>query len=451
MQHVSSTVKGPMSRHASVLLAFAMVLAAACSSDLPTTTNPASSPLGTASLVLPPSQGPCGPLSQATFVTPDGRSLGLFSTYWDDYNVYGEFHSLVPGVSIRRTSLGIYEQQAEIPIAPDGTVLFERLNLQSHNVPPVARLRQWRVMDDVNDMLGVYRALPRAVLQEPDGGRQALWAGGRILWEGDSIARQLVVNMRSTCAPRVTVLADLSMLVNGGLPGNTSFADLLLWMREQPRSKGSASLPRHWGAQPTFGVMLDRGRASPCWLDGSCTDTALTGLRTLYTGTGATVSDIFSSPGSLLSFPPDVGLLLLVLPRQDYTVDEINALKQFVAEGGRIVLVTEESGYYDETGRETMNRFLADMGSEARVRRGALDCGGYQDLPLTGWPLHRLTAWSESARVNCTGALITGFLDFKLFRDASGREVTGASITVSTTPIAAHAQSVGEVSTNPEP
>ena len=82
------------------------------------------------------------------------------------------------------------------------------------------------------------------------------------------------------------------------------------------------------------------------------------------------------------------------------------------------------------------------MGSTVRSRIGASDCGGYHDLSLREAVIHRLTSWSPGVRVQCTGALTTGFLDFNLFHDATGKVVTGASVVVDTLPITAHARSL---------
>ncbi len=437
---------GPLPRHPSALLASIVVLTSACSRDLPTTANTSSTKLGAFSASLSPAVGPCGLLTRAPFTTPSGRQVGTVYTYFDDYNVYGAFQS-EPGVTLSQTSLGLYEMQSEIPTNSSGLVAWNRLPFQSLKVPPGTWVRQHAIMDSVNDYLGQYRAVPRAVLQLPTGTKFELWAGTVLGW--DPIAREVVDRMQGRCLPRVVVLNDRNMLDNGGLSGNTPFADLLLWFVEQPRSMGQISLPRQMGQQPVFGVMFDRGRNSPCWQDGSCGDTALTALRTQYTSVpgqepGVEVSDIFSTPGSLTSFPPEVGLLFLWLPRQIYTMDEINALKQYVTEGGRIVFMGEESGYYDGAGKATLDQFLADMGSGARVKVGAFDCGGYRDLSLREEVIHRLTSWSPGVRVQCTGALTTGFLDFNLFHDATGKVVTGASVAVDTLPIVAHGLVVPE-------
>jgi hypothetical protein len=431
---------GPMPRHLSALLASVLVLATACSRDLPTTANTSAAPRDTYAAVLPPAQGPCGPLTQAPFTTPAGQQVGTFYTWYDDANVYGAFQA-EPGVTIPRTSLGLYAEDQEIPTNPDGSVAIKRLSLQSRNAPPVAQLRQRMVMDTVEEMLGHYRAEPHAVLQLSDGTLFELWAGQRIPRPfPDSIARQIVVTVQSTCLPRVIVLSDRNMLDNGGFQGNDEFADQLFWKHEQPRFMFPPPLPRHRGQ-----VMFDRGRNSPCWQDGSCSDTAIAALRTMYSsGIGIPVSDIFSTQGSLTSIPPEFGLLFLWLPREIYTVEEINTLKQYVAEGGRIVYIAEESGYYDAAGRATLDHFLADMGSAARTQVGAFDCGGYRDLPKMEYPLHRLTEWPPTVRVRCTGALTTGFLDFNLFHDATNKVVTGASVAVDTLPIVAHALVIPE-------
>jgi hypothetical protein len=361
--------------------------------------------------------------------------LGKFSTYYDDANIYGIFEA-DPGAVLVRTSLGIFEEEENIPIDRDGKVVAQRLPLQTRPVPPAMRVRHRVFMDSVNDYLGHYRALPRAILEGADGHRYERWAGTRIPRPiNDTIARELVMQVNDGCTPRVVVLTDRALLDNGGWQANRGFVDPLWWLPEQPRYQSPATLPRQRGL-----VLFDRGRHSPCWADGSCGDSALSQLRTLMLSmTGVPVAELFSSPGSLTAIPPEFGLLFLWLPREGFTVEEINVLKLFVAEGGRVVYVSEESGYYDAAGRATLDQFLADMGSTARSLVGAYDCGGYRDLPMREEVPHRMTAWMSTHQVQCTGALTTGFLDFNYFHDAAHRVVTGASVAVDTVPIVAHA------------
>lgn len=119
-------------------------------------------------------------------------------------------------------------------------------------------------------------------------------------------------------------------------------------------------------------------------------------------------------------------------------MEEINAFKSYLAEGGRIIYVADRAEYYGTSGRAALDQFLADMGSGAQSMDGGFDCGGYRDVPLGGLAPHRLTDGVTSIRVRCTGALATDPRDFILFRNTDGTKVTGASVAVTTLPLAAH-------------
>ncbi len=422
-------------------LAMALVTLVACAPELPT--GPPALPAVTARGNLRAAerigQGNCGELDRFPFVTATGASAGWVTTYWDDYSLYGVFEA-APGYRFVRTTFGVIEWMGDvgnIPIASNGRVDFERFILQSRNDPPAAVVSHRVPMDLINEELMEYAIFPRAVLQREGQTLPPLWAGEPIPWDEsmDTVARFSPIYMIPNCRPRVTVLADLNMLDNDGLPGNMVLAGQFLWAIDEPWSK-------RWDAprpDPSGGVLFDRGRESPCLRDGACGDRALGGLRSLYASIAAGgISDIYSKAGTLTTIPAGIRLLYLWLPRQVFTVAEINTLKQFLANGGRIVFIADRPDYYGAAGTRTLNQFLADMGSTAASAPGAFDCGGYRDLPLGDLAPHRVTQGASSVRVRCTGALTVGLRDFILFRDAAGQHVTGASVSVNTVPITVH-------------
>ena len=64
-----------------------------------------------------------------------------------------------------------------------------------------------------------------------------------------------------------------------------------------------------------------------------------------------------------------------MLPTTAYTGAEINGLKGFASEGGRIVFLGEHEGFYTSTGIATENTFLKDMGAKMENTGGLVDCG----------------------------------------------------------------------------
>ncbi len=430
-----------MRPHTAALLSLALAGFASCNPDLPTATTTPQFVGHPGSVVRSQviGQGGCAQLSTFPLVTTSGDLAGSVTTYWDDYSLYGVFQA-APGFRFVRTTFGVLEWidiPYGIPFGPNGKVDFERFILQSRHDPPVEVVTHRVPMDLINDMLMVYSILPRAVMRHANNTLPPMWAGEQIPWpydpewQSDSAARYATITMDSPCLPRVTVLTDLNMFDNDGLSNNAMLPWNLLWAFEDLPARNT---------YPGAGtVLFDRGRESPCWRDGSCGDAALSSLRTLYTNiVGVGPSDIFSRSGTLTSIPAGVKLFFLWLPREVFTVAEINTLKQYVAAGGRVVFVTDRPDYYGAAGRRTLDQFLADMGSGAAAAPGTFECGGYHDIPLGTLPPHRLTERISSVRVRCTGAITTGQRDFILFRDASGEHVTGASVSVSTAPITEH-------------
>ncbi len=64
--------------------------------------------------------------------------------------------------------------------------------------------------------------------------------------------------------------------------------------------------------------------------------------------------------------PSGYKVIMLFLPGQDglspFTPAEIDSLKRFASNGGRLVLVGEWSGFYSTTGRQTFNQLLSGLG-----------------------------------------------------------------------------------------
>ena len=88
-------------------------------------------------------------------------------------------------------------------------------------------------------------------------------------------------------------------------------------------------------------VQFDCGRSSR--FPSACTSFDV--MEDEITSAGMTVTKVPSSSGSLTSIPSNVKVLFLWLPTVPYKGVEINALKQFAADGGRIVFVGEHSGF----------------------------------------------------------------------------------------------------------
>ncbi len=157
-------------------------------------------------------------------------------------------------------------------------------------------------------------------------------------------------------------------------------------------------------------------------------------LRNLIQEEGFTLEDISSSSGSLVSIPNDVKVLFLWLPMVPYTVDEINALKSFANEGGRIVFIGEWDGYYTTVGLAVENQFLINMGAFMRNVGNAINCGNVL-LPETSLRPHPITRDMTDITIACASVIELGPDDFALFYDQSNTLVLAGVAQIDTNPI----------------
>ncbi len=121
-------------------------------------------------------------------------------------------------------------------------------------------------------------------------------------------------------------------------------------------------------------------------------------------------------------------------PNVAFTVDEVNALKQFADEGGRVVFIGEWQGYYPPSGIALENQFLLDMGAVMTNTGGAVDCGRHTVSPASLRP-HQITAGLTSLDMACSSVLIPGPSDFPLYLDQTNTQVLSAVATIDITPI----------------
>ncbi|WP_373493704.1 Ig-like domain-containing protein [Aquiflexum sp.] len=157
-------------------------------------------------------------------------------------------------------------------------------------------------------------------------------------------------------------------------------------------------------------------------------------LRNLIQGEGFTIQDISSTSGTLINIPENVKVLFLWLPLVPYTLNEINALKSFAFEGGRIIFVGEWDGFYTMAGINTENQFLVNMGAFMRNIGLAIDCGRV-NLPETSLRPHPITRDLTGFSIACASVIELGPDDFPLFYDRSNTRVLAGVAQIDTNPI----------------
>lgn len=179
-------------------------------------------------------------------------------------------------------------------------------------------------------------------------------------------------------------------------------------------------------------VMMDRGRNARCISNGECDDDGWATMRTVITNEGYTISDVFSTSGSLTSIPSNVKVVFLVMPTVAYTVEEINAFKSFAAQGGRLIFVGEHELFYENI--EVENQFLLDMGAVLHNTGGALDCT-YTTIPEMSNREHPIMEGIDELTIACASVIEPGPNDFPLFYDTTNTYVLAGVAKIDSTPI----------------
>ena len=158
-------------------------------------------------------------------------------------------------------------------------------------------------------------------------------------------------------------------------------------------------------------------------------------LRNLIQNEGFVIEDISSSSGTLTSIPDDVKVLFLWLPMIANTVDEINELKVFAEEGGRIVFFGEWDGFYTNVGLAVENQFLINMGAFMRNVGNGVDCGFTFVLPTSSLRAHPIMRDITNLSIACASVIQLGPNDFALFYDTSNARVLEGVAQIDTSPI----------------
>jgi hypothetical protein len=155
---------------------------------------------------------------------------------------------------------------------------------------------------------------------------------------------------------------------------------------------------------------------------------------TLYsTIEGQGLSTVEITAGSLDDIPADVKVLFLWIPTTAYPTAEINALKQFAEEGGRIVFVGEHVQFYGQQNIDDQNALLEALGVALRNSGGSFDCNEHIVLPATSLGAHQVMDGLSSLTIACSSEVALGG-DIPLYMDSSGTHVLSAVGAIDTTP-----------------
>lgn len=183
--------------------------------------------------------------------------------------------------------------------------------------------------------------------------------------------------------------------------------------------------PRNNGAV----VVNHLGHGSQC--DSTCGTQTNTIMTAIMQSAGMTVVDDYNA--SITTIAANVKVFILWTPLDTLVKAEVNLLKQFAAEGGRIVFVGEHDGYYS-TGIPIENQFLIDMGAQMTNIGQQVDCGRVLE-PANVLRQHQVTNGMTAVSMACASVLVPGPNDFALWYDLTNTQVLAAVAKVSTTPL----------------
>jgi hypothetical protein len=143
---------------------------------------------------------------------------------------------------------------------------------------------------------------------------------------------------------------------------------------------------------------------------------------------------INSSNTPLTNIPSDVKILFLWLPKIQFSVAEINEMKSFAEEGGRIIFIGEWDGFYTNVGLAVENQFLINMGAFMRNVGNAVDCG-YNILPATSLRPHPIMRDITNLTIACASVIELGPNDFALYYNIANNLVLAGVAQIDTAPI----------------
>jgi hypothetical protein len=224
----------------------------------------------------------------------------------------------------------------------------------------------------------------------------------------------------------VIVFNDVNVFDNTAAqdPSNVQlFKNLVNFTATGPRGSGGS-------------VLIHQGHGSLC-LSTSLPTADCTAIWTSFvstmTGEDYSVAYADDQTAPLTTIASDVKVVILALPMQAYSNSEVNSLKAFAGEGGRIVFVGEWDGFYGD-GINIENDFLVKMGAEMQNTGGAVNCG-YTTIPQSSLRPHQVTTDLTQLTIGCASVVDPGPNDYPLFYDTTGELVLGAVAKVSVAPL----------------
>src|SRR5205085_7849109 len=116
----------------------------------------------------------------------------------------------------------------------------------------------------------------------------------------------------------------------------------------------------------------------------------------------------------------------LIMPEAVFTDSEINILKQFASDGGRIVYVGERAPFLGATGINVENQFFQAMGAVMRNIGGDYAC--IYQMDASHVKPHQVTTGLTGISMACASAVQLGPNDYALVTDQRNASVVLAAV-----------------------
>ena len=407
----------------STFLAFlGIAVITACMEEGPTPTGIDQLGIQTAVIVsADPPEAICGEEQVVTLWAGQNIDAGTVTVSHDEDNLYVTVET-TGGWSLVESHLSVVTDPDDFPTNKAGNPKVGHFEYGGEHAAGATSHTFQLELGDLEAGDEIYVAF-HAALEGPGGASESAWGAGTRFVNRGNWATYFSVEIQECSPPPgkdIVVFNDVNPFDFTGMqsPDNQIMGENLVnYAAPGPRASGT-TIWFHSGHNP-------RDNAS------SRTGT----YRALLNGWG--YNPLVTS-ASFLAIPADVKVIFLWTPRASYSVAEINALKQFAEDSGRIVFVGEWDGYYGAAGIAVENSFLQDMGAVMTNTGGAVDCG-FNDLPASVLRPHQITTGMNGVRVACASIIVPGPQDFPLFYDSSNTHVLAGVATIDTTPLPAAA------------
>lgn len=229
----------------------------------------------------------------------------------------------------------------------------------------------------------------------------------------------MTINPIPTPGEDVVVYNDINVLDDQSMvdPNNVlMLQNLLGYTTGGPRGTGTV-------------VLVDGGHAPIC--GSAFCGSSFSTFAAQVAAAGFTMT--IDTSGDLSTIAGNVKVMFLWLPTTFYSTAEINAMKQFAADGGRIVFIGEHSGFYGG-GFPAQNDFLTKMGAVMTNVGNFIDCG-YNTLPASSLRPHQITTGMTDVTMACSSEITLGPNDFALYYDSTNTHVLSGVAKIDTVPL----------------